>query len=56
MGEILFGLFYDQRPDERIALAFFDPDALLQSLVDAVERASDRPGTAQAALAASRGM
>ncbi len=56
MGEILFGLFYDQRPDERIALAFFDPDALPQALVDAVERASDRPGTAQAALAAARGM
>lgn len=56
MGELLFGLFYDQRPEERIAMAFFDPDALPQALVDAVERASERPGTAQAALAAARGM
>jgi len=56
MGELLFGLFYDQRPDDRIALAFFDPEALPQALVDAVVSALDRPGTRAAALAATRGM
>lgn len=55
-GEALFGLFYDQRGDERIAMAFFDPEALPQSLVDAVEAAMDRPGTQAAALAVARGM
>ncbi|MBX3268677.1 MAG: alpha/beta fold hydrolase [Sandaracinaceae bacterium] len=56
MGEILFGLFYDQRPEERIALAFFDPDSIPQALIDAIERAAARPGTGAAALAAARGM
>lgn len=56
MGELLFAAFYDQRPDERIALAFFDASNLSQALVDEVERALDRPGTRAAALAAVRGM
>jgi len=56
MGEVLFGLFYDQRPEERIALAFFDPDAIPQALVDSVEAQTDRPGTTRAALAAVRSM
>jgi len=56
MGEVLFSMFYDQRPEERIALAFFDADAVPQSLVDSVEASSDRPGTTRAALAAVRAM
>ena len=56
LGEVLFSLFYDQRGDERIALAFFDDENLDQSLVEAAERAMDRPGTQAAALAAVRSM
>jgi pimeloyl-ACP methyl ester carboxylesterase len=56
MGEILYGAFYDQRSDERIALAFYDDENLSQGLVDAVEAALDRPGTQAAALAVARGM
>ncbi|MBS1151240.1 MAG: alpha/beta hydrolase fold protein [Myxococcaceae bacterium] len=55
IGEILFGLFYDQRPDERLAQAFFEPQLLSEQLVEDVERALERPGTRAAALAAARG-
>jgi pimeloyl-ACP methyl ester carboxylesterase len=55
LGELLFGLFYDQRPDERIALAFYDKRLVTEPLVEAVEAALDRPGTTAAALAAVRG-
>lgn len=55
VGEILFALFYDQRPDERLAQAFYDPAIVPQALVDDVERALERPGTRAAALAAARG-
>jgi pimeloyl-ACP methyl ester carboxylesterase len=56
IGELLFALYYDQRPADRIALAFYDPETLTQSLVDEVEQAMERPGTQAAALAAVRGM
>lgn len=55
LGEILFGLFYKERPADRLALAFYDPSRIPQSLVDAVKKALDRPGTVAAALAAVRG-
>lgn len=55
VGEVLFALFYDQRPDDRIALAFYDPAAIPQALVDGVEDTLARPGTRAAALAAARG-
>jgi len=55
LGELIFGLFYDQRPDERMALAFYDKDILTERLVEEVEKALDRPGTSAAALAAVRG-
>ena len=56
LGEVLFGAFYDQRPDERLERAFYDPDAVSEELVEAVERAMERPGTRAAALATARGM
>lgn len=56
LGEVLFGLFYDQRPDERMAMSFYDPEIMSEALVEAVERALERPGTKAAALEASRGM
>lgn len=55
LGEVLFGLFYDQRPDERMALAFYDKRFVSERLVEEVEKAIDRPGTNAAALAAVRG-
>lgn len=55
VGEALFTTFYDQRPDERLALAFYDKSLLSEKLAEDVERAMDRPGTVAAALAAVRG-
>jgi len=56
VGEALFAVFYDQRPDERMSRAFYDPDAITESLVETVEASLERPGTKAAALAAVRGM
>jgi pimeloyl-ACP methyl ester carboxylesterase len=55
MGELIFGLFYQERPDEKMALAFYDPKRLDERFVQEVEAALDRPGTTAAALAAVRG-
>jgi pimeloyl-ACP methyl ester carboxylesterase len=55
VGEVIFGLFYDQRPDDKMEIAFYDPDNLSQDLVDEVDEQLDRPGTTAAALAAVRG-
>lgn len=55
VGEALFGMFYKERPDEKIARAFFDTRFVSQELIDEVEQALDRPGTTAAALAAVRG-
>ena len=55
VGEALFGLYYKQRADERIATAFFDQRYVTEQLVESVEDALDRPGTLAAALAAVRG-
>lgn len=56
LGELLFGLFYNERPDERLMLAFHDPRLVTEALAEAVERAMQRPGTRAAALAVVRGM
>lgn len=55
VGEVLFSLFYNQRPDERMSLAFYDKRFVSERLVEEVEKAIDRPGTNAAALAAVRG-
>jgi pimeloyl-ACP methyl ester carboxylesterase len=56
VGEVLFDLFYAERPDEKIARAFYDPKKYVtEKFVEEVERALDRPGTTAAALAAVRG-
>jgi pimeloyl-ACP methyl ester carboxylesterase len=55
MGEALFGLWYNERPDERMALAFYDKKIISERLVEEVSNALDRPGTKAAALAAVRG-
>ena len=55
VGEMLFGLYYKQRADERMALAFFDKRYVTERLVEDVDAALERPGTVAAALAAVRG-
>ena len=55
VGEALFGLYYKQRIDERMALAFFDKKYVTEQLVESVDEAIERPGTVAAALAAVRG-
>lgn len=56
VGEILFSLFYDQRLDDRMALAFHDPDPFAHpDQVDLVRTALGRPGAVASALAAARG-
>jgi pimeloyl-ACP methyl ester carboxylesterase len=55
VGEALFGLYYKERADERMALAFFDKKYVTERLVESVDEALDRPGTLAAALAAVRG-
>jgi len=55
LGEALFSLFYEERPDERLAMAFYDPSVITERFAEDVERALARPGTVAAALAAVRG-
>lgn len=55
VGEMLFGLYYKERSDEKMALAFFDKKWVTEKFVEDVEAALDRPGTVAAALAAVRG-
>ncbi len=56
LGETLFALYFKERPDERLARAFYDPSVLEERYVERVTADLDRPGTLAAALAAVRGM
>jgi pimeloyl-ACP methyl ester carboxylesterase len=55
IGETMFALWYKERPDDKIAQAFYDPKLVTEKLVEEVEAALERPGTVAAALAAVRG-
>lgn len=55
LGEFLFGGFYKERPEDKLAMAFYDKRYITQELVDSVGEALHRPGTTAAALAAVRG-
>lgn len=55
MGELIIGAFYDERPDDKMAMAFYDKKYVTEELVETVEQQLDRPGTKAAALAAIRG-
>ena len=55
VGEALFGAFYKERPDDKLAMAFFDPTIMNEKLAEDVEKAMERPGTVAGALAAVRG-
>lgn len=56
VGEVLFGLFYSERYEERLTMGFYDPDMVSEQLVEEVEKAFERPGTRAGALEAVRGM
>jgi pimeloyl-ACP methyl ester carboxylesterase len=55
VGEMLFGMYYKQRPDLKIQLAFYNKEFVTEELIEDVERSLERPGTVAAALAAVRG-
>ncbi len=55
IGEMLFAMFYDQRTEERVPLAYYDARFATQKRVDAVIAETARPGAIAAALAAARG-
>ena len=56
IGEVLFGLFYSERYEDRLTLGFYDPDVVSEGLSEEVAKAFDRPGTRFAALESVRGM
>ncbi len=55
LGELMYGLYYDQLPNEKLAAAFYDRSEMTQAYVDYVKEMMQRPGTEAAALAAVRG-
>jgi uncharacterized protein (TIGR04551 family) len=55
IGELLFGLFYRERIEDRAPLAYHDARWVTQDRIERVERDLDKPGTVAAALAAVRG-
>lgn len=55
-GETLFRMWYKERIDDRMAMAFYRPqDVFGQEFVDHVESTLERPGAVAAALASARG-
>lgn len=56
VGELLFGLFYDQQLDWRIPRSFYDRDLVSQRMIERAEAALRAPGTRAAALAVVRGL
>jgi pimeloyl-ACP methyl ester carboxylesterase len=55
IGEAMFRLYYNERPEDKIALAFYDKTKITQELVEHTRRMQQRRGTTAAALAAVRG-
>lgn len=54
-GETMFRLWYKERAEDRLAMAFYDPEKWVnQGFIEAVDSALDRPATVTAALAAVR--
>jgi len=54
LGETLFGLYYDERMEDRVPLAYYDDKWVTQARVDHVNAELSRPGTTAAALATAR--
>jgi uncharacterized protein (TIGR04551 family) len=55
IGELLFGLFYRERIEDRAPLAYRDERYITQARIDRVEADLAQPGTTAAALAVARG-
>jgi pimeloyl-ACP methyl ester carboxylesterase len=55
VGEALFSMYYGERVEDRVPLAFYDQRYVTQARVDRAAREMARPGAAAAALAAVRG-
>jgi pimeloyl-ACP methyl ester carboxylesterase len=55
VGEALFGLYYNQRAEDRLALAFYDNKYVTEGLIEIAYSHLDKPGTMAAHLAAVRG-
>jgi uncharacterized protein (TIGR04551 family) len=53
-GELLFGLFYKERIEDRAPLAYRDERYITQARIDWVEAELAKPGTTAAALAVAR--
>jgi pimeloyl-ACP methyl ester carboxylesterase len=57
LGEVIYGVFYPERQDEKMAFAFYDAESIIdEPMVEAVESMMKRPGTLAAALASVRAM
>lgn len=54
IGKVLFGLYYKQRIEDRMPLAFYDDRWVTQVRVEKIEDENDRPGTVAAALAVAQ--
>ncbi|MBA3819868.1 MAG: alpha/beta fold hydrolase, partial [Deltaproteobacteria bacterium] len=54
LGELLFGLYYRERIEDRGPLAYHDERWVTQARVEYLEAELDRPGTVAAALATAR--
>jgi pimeloyl-ACP methyl ester carboxylesterase len=55
LGEAMFWLWYAERADERMDLAFYDPSYATEDMAEAIDSYMDKPGSVAAALAAVRG-
>jgi len=55
VGEALFGIYYNQRAEDRLPLAFFDKKYVTEELIEVAQSHLDKPGTTAAHLAAVRG-
>ncbi len=54
IGEIIFGAFYTEKADEKMAMAFYDRSFVSEEFAEKIELSLQRPGTKAAALAAAR--
>jgi pimeloyl-ACP methyl ester carboxylesterase len=57
LGELIYGVFYPDRQDEKLGFAFYNREKFItEEVVEDVEGLLDRPGTLAAALAGVRAM
>ncbi|HNS98650.1 MAG TPA: alpha/beta hydrolase [Polyangiaceae bacterium] len=57
LGEIIYGVFYPDRQDEKLSFAYYEPEKhITEQVVEDVQGLLNRPGTLAAALAGVRAM